>query len=265
MKKCLSCRPVLLCLLLVASSRPLAQADVSLPKVIGSHMVLQRGRPLPIWGWAEPGEKVTVKFDEATATARQDAKGDWKGGVAVPAVLAATATADAHGDWKVVLPAMEADGKPHRMIISGKNKIELDDILIGEVWLASGQSNMAMGLADAEGGKEAVATAANPKIRLLHVPTVQAAQPAKDIGDGDAGKTKGPPAADASYPLAWKLSEPRTVQSFSAVLYFFGRRVQKDLDVPVGLIDSSWAGSFIEPWIPAGEKAGKMYNGMIAP
>ena len=112
-------------LLVVASSVPQAQADVKLPKVIGSHMVLQRDRPLPIWGWADPGEEVTVKLDEATATAK----------------------ADAQGNWKVVLPAVKADGKAHRMTVSGKNKIELDDILIGDVWIGSGQSNMEFGLA----------------------------------------------------------------------------------------------------------------------
>ena len=109
--------------------RPRAQAAVKLPKVIASHMVLQRDRPLPIWGWADPGEEVTVRLDDATAAAK----------------------ADAQGNWKVVLPAVKADGKAHRMTVSGKNKIELDDILIGDVWLGSGQSNMEMGVAVCDG------------------------------------------------------------------------------------------------------------------
>ena len=117
--------------MLASSNVPQAQADVKLPKVIGSHMVLQRDRPLPIWGWADPGEEVTVKLDEATATAKADAK----------------------GNWKVVLPAVKADGKAHRMTVSGKNKIELDDILIGDVWIGSGQSNMEFGLAGSIGGQ----------------------------------------------------------------------------------------------------------------
>ena len=120
MKKCLSSYIVLLFLLVASSAMPQAQADVTLPKVIGDHMVLQRDRPLPIWGRAAPDEEVTVKVDEATATAK----------------------ADAQGNWKVVLPAMKADGKAHAMTISGKNKIELEDILIGDVWISSGQSNM---------------------------------------------------------------------------------------------------------------------------
>ena len=120
---------------------------------------MQRDRPLPIWGWAAPDEEVTVKLDEATATAK----------------------ADAQGNWKVVLPAVKADGKAHSMTVSGKNKIELDDILIGEVWIGSGQSNMEFGLGGSTGGKEAIAAADCPQIRLLHVEKVQAPQPAKDI------------------------------------------------------------------------------------
>ena len=111
-------------LLVVASNLPQAQADVALPKVIGSHMVLQRDRALPIWGWADPGEEVAVKLDDATATAK----------------------ADTQGNWRVMLPAVKADGKPHRMTVSGKNKIELEDILFGDVWIGSGQSNMEYGL-----------------------------------------------------------------------------------------------------------------------
>ena len=113
MKKFAMWHIVVISLLVVSSSLSQALADVTLPKVIGSHMVLQRDRPLPIWGWAAPDEEVTVKLDEATATAK----------------------ADAQGNWKVVLPAVKADGKAHSMTVSGKNKIELDDILIGDVWI----------------------------------------------------------------------------------------------------------------------------------
>src|SRR5947209_6597367 len=97
-----------------------ARAEVTLPKILDSHMVLQRDMPLPIWGWAEAGEAVTVKFDEHTVDAKADDK----------------------GNWKVMLPAVKADGKAHTMTVKGKNLIELTDILIGEVWVGSGQSNM---------------------------------------------------------------------------------------------------------------------------
>ncbi len=244
MKNCLSSCIVFVCLLVVSIALPQVQADVTLPKVIGSHMVLQRDRPLPIWGWAAPGEEVTVKLDEATATAK----------------------ADAQGNWKVVLSAVKADGKAHSMTISGKNKIELDDILIGEVWIGSGQSNMEFGLASSIGGKEAVAAANCPQIRLLHVEKVQAPQPARDIVvAGGVKRKKGQPAPPAVTGPAWKVCTPQNVPGFSAVLYYFGHRLHKDLDVPVGLINSSWGGSPIEAWIVQGPKGGGMYNGMIAP
>ncbi len=205
---------------------PQVRADVTLPKVIGDHMVLQRDRPLPIWGWAEPGEVVTVKLDEATVTAK----------------------ADAQGNWKVVLPAVKADGKAHTMTISGKNKIELEDILIGDVWVGSGQSNMEYGLAGSMGGNEAVAAATDSRIRLLQVDKVQVPRAAKDVSS-----------------QGWKVCSPQTVPGFAAVLYFFGQRLHKDLDVPVGLVNSSWGGSPIEPWTVTGTSGGGMYNGMIAP
>jgi sialate O-acetylesterase len=246
MKKCLSYCTVLFSLLLAASSLPAVRADVTLPKVIGSHMVLQRDRPLPIWGWAAPDEEVTVKLDEATATTK----------------------ADAQGNWKVVLPAVKADGKTHAMTVSGKNKIELDDILIGEVWIGSGQSNMEFGLASSTGGQEAVAAADCPQIRLLHVQKIQAPQPAKDIvvaGSGGGKRKRGQPAPAAESGPPWKVCTPQSVPAFSAVLYHFGQRLHKDLDVPVGLINSSWGGSAIEPWTVAEGSGGGMYNGMIAP
>jgi sialate O-acetylesterase len=219
-----------LSLSLAASGVPEIRADVSLPKVFGSHMVLQRERPLPIWGWADPGEEVTVRLDEATAIAKADAK----------------------GDWKVVLPAAKADGKARRMTISGKNQIELDDILVGEVWIGSGQSNMEMGISACDKAKEQVRAANYPDIRLLLVPKKSVAVSAKDVK------------------AEWVGCSPKTVATggwggFSAALFYFGRRLHRELGVPVGLIDSSWGGSPIEPWTASAVTAGGMYNGMIAP
>jgi sialate O-acetylesterase len=229
---------------ILASSAPPVRAEVKLPQVIGSHMVLQRERPLPIWGWADPGEEVTVKLDQATASAK----------------------ADAQGDWKVVLPAMKADGKAHAMTVSGTNKIELDDLLIGDVWIGSGQSNMEFTLAGSIGGKEAIAAANDPQVRLLHVEKVQAKQPAKDIVVYTGAKRgKNQPAPAPATGPAWKVCTPKAVPAFSAVLYYFGQRLHKDLNVPVGLINSSWGGSPIEAWIASGSQNGGMYNAMIAP
>ena len=202
-----------------------AWADVTLPSVIGSHMVLQRDMPLPVWGWADPEEKVTVTLDGKSAAA----------------------TADAKGKWKITLPAHAADGKPHTLTIQGKNKIELTDILLGEVWVGSGQSNMEFHLSGARDQKEAIAAADQPEIRLFSVPKVTTAAPARDVK------------------AAWLVCTPKTAPAFSGVLYHFGLRLHKELKLPIGLIHSSWGGSAIAPWTVEQKSSGQMYNGMIAP
>ncbi|MFH1731851.1 MAG: sialate O-acetylesterase, partial [Planctomycetota bacterium] len=208
----------------------LASGDLRLPKVIGSHMVLQRDVPPVIWGWAEKGEGVTVALD---GNNRAETKADDKGA------------------WKVTLKAVKADGKAHKLVVTGKagegSKIELEDILIGDVWIGSGQSNMELPVGSAETAGQAIKEANHPKIRLFHVPKVQNGAPAGDVN------------------ATWRVCSPQTIPAFSAVLYYFGRRLHKDLDVPMGLINSSWGGSAIEPWTIAGGKSGGMYNGMIAP
>jgi sialate O-acetylesterase len=202
-----------------------ALADVKLPSVLDSHMVLQRDVPLPVWGWADPGESVAVTLGESSATTK----------------------ADDRGNWRVDLPAMKADGKTHSLTVAGNNQLELTDILVGDVWLGSGQSNMEWHLANTHGAKEAIAAAEHSNIRLFHVPKVQKPEPATDV------------VAD------WKLCTPETIPTFSAVLYYFGRKLHDEVDVPIGLINSSWGGSPIEPWTPANGKGAGMYNGMIAP
>jgi len=219
-------RTLAVILLLAVFSAGFALADVRMPAVIDSHMVLQRNVPLPIWGFANPGEAVSVRLDDK------------------PAV---TAKADQKGNWRVTLPPVKADGKAHKLSISGKNKIELNDILIGEVWIGSGQSNMEFQLRSSIRAKAAIAGANLPQVRLFHVPKVQTRQPAADVK------------AD------WVVCAPGTVSRFSAVLYHFGLRLHKELGVPVGLINSSWGGSRIEPWTITNSGSGGMYNGMIAP
>lgn len=189
-------------------------ADVRLPHVIGSHMVLQQEKPLPIWGWADPGEQVKVTFKGAEAAA----------------------AADADGKWMVKLPAQTAGG-PFEMTIAGKNTIQLTDILVGEVWIGSGQSNMQMGIGAIQNGAQEIAAANYPNIRLFMVPTVPAGQPLSDC-DG-----------------SWQVCSPETVAAggwagFSAAAYFFGREIHQQLNVPVGLVDASWGGTAIEPWTP---------------
>jgi sialate O-acetylesterase len=206
---------------------PTLRADIKLPAVLNSHMVLQRDMPIPVWGWADAGEKVTVSIGDATAMA----------------------TADADGKWKVSLPAMKADGKAHSLTVAGNNTVTLDDILIGEVWVGSGQSNMEWQLRNTIGAAEAIAAAKHPNIRLFHVKKVQKPAPANDV----------------EVTAHWTACTPESVPAFSGVLYYFGRKVHEEIDVPVGLINSSWGGSPIEPWTVTEQSSGGMYNGMIAP
>ncbi len=200
-------------------------ADVKLPAIFGSHMVLQQNQPVNVWGWAEPGESVVVTFGKNSANTK----------------------ADADGNWKVKLPAVTADGKAHQLSVVGKNEIKLTDVLIGEVWVGSGQSNMQWPLSQTHGSAEAIKAANLPNVRLIYVPRVQKSAPEKDFN------------------AAWTTCTPETVPIFSAVLYYFGKKLNEELDIPIGLIHSSWGGSPIEPWIVKGASSGKMYNGMIAP
>jgi sialate O-acetylesterase len=202
-----------------------ARADVKLPAVLGSHMVLQRDKPLPIWGTDDPGEEVTVEFAGQTKNARADDK----------------------GHWKVTLEPVKADTKAHELTVKGKNTIKLEDILIGEVWVGSGQSNMEWSLAASSKPKETIAAAKHADIRLFHVPKIQTNEPSADVK------------------AAWKACTPTNVPAFSAVLYHFGVRLEKEVRVPIGLINSSWGGSPIEPWTVTDKGSGGMYNGMIAP
>ena len=200
----------------------LVTAEVRLPNVLGNHMVLQREKPINVWGWAEAGEEISVAFAGKTMTTKtgQD------------------------GKWLVTFPAQKANAKGQEMKISGANTIILKDLLIGDVWLGSGQSNMEWQLGKSKNGKTAIPAATNSKIRLFHVPKVKNKKAAEDVN------TK------------WKVCSPQTVTRFSGVLYFFGLKLQSELNVPIGLINSSWGGSPIEPWFA---ENGGMYNGMIAP
>ena len=249
---CVAVASLLLCFYGVF--QPKACGDVTLPRVFSDHMVLQRDRPLPIWGWADPGEAVTVSLDAASPS------------TTAPSTTAPsnTTTADANGHWKVVLPALQADGKTHSLTITGKNKIDLQDILIGEVWIGSGQSNMGFRLSGSTGGKEAIAAADYPEIRLLHVAHVRATQPATDISVDDGNEKDNGKSIVTTGP-GWKLCSPKSVPDFSAVLFYFGQRLHKELTVPIGLIDSSWASSRIEAWTVSLPRGSGMYNAMIAP
>ena len=190
----------------------LVQADVKLPKVIASHMVLQQKLPLPIWGTADAGEDVTVSIGDNTASTK----------------------AGADGKWSVKLKAITAGGGPLELVVKGKNEIKLTDILIGEVWVASGQSNMEWSVAASNNPQEEIAAAKYPNIRLFHVRKTPAVTAQDEV----------------VLDREWSECSPATISNFSAVAYFFGRHIHQELNVPVGLINTSWGGTAIEPWTP---------------
>src|SRR4030095_13527970 len=199
---------IVLSLLLMLSG--LVRANVVLPDVISSSMVLQRDHAVATWGKADPGELVTVRFSGQTKKT----------------------TADKDGKWLVHLAAMHANATPASMTIEAKNKIELNDILVGEVWLVAGQSNMQRLLSETANGTEAIAAATHPTIRLFNV--------SRQV----AFKHAAPPLA------VWQSCTPESVKQFSAAGYYFGVELQNELKVPIGLLNSSYGGSQAEAWTP---------------
>ena len=185
---------------------PLAAAP-SLPSLFGDHMMVQRGRPVPVWGWADPGEKISVTLGAATAAT-----------VAAP-----------DGRWRVDLPAQQPGG-PLTLTVAGKTTLRFRDVLAGEVWVASGQSNMAFPMSRAVTAAEDLPAAADAEIRLFTVPRASALQPLD------------------RFPGAWQLASPESARDFSAVAYYFARELHRRLGVPVGIIHNSWSGSIADEW-----------------
>ncbi len=185
-------------------------ADVKLPAIISDNMVLQADVKTKIWGKADPGEKVNVSFVGQSKDA----------------------VADKDGKWSTELDPMKAVSENKVLTVSGKNKIEVKNVLVGEVWLGSGQSNMEMIVGNSMNPDAEAKEANYPKIRHFTVTKAISSAPQDDV----QGK--------------WVVSAPDTVKGFSAVLYFFGREIHKKYNVPVGLINSSWGGTPIQAWIP---------------
>lgn len=186
-----------------------ARAEFKLPAIIGDNMVLQQKQTNPIWGWDVPGTVVTVKFGAQTVTGKADEK----------------------GKWSVKLDPVPASAKPAAMSIQGTARRDLKNILVGEVWVCSGQSNMGFTVNRALDADLEMAMAKYPSMRLISVPQVGT----QEIQDDFKGQ--------------WEPCSPQNVGDFSAVGFFFGRVLHEMLDVPVGLIDNAWGGSSAEAWV----------------
>jgi sialate O-acetylesterase len=192
-----------------------ARADVKLPAIFSDHMVLQQGATVPVWGWADEGEEITVTFTGQKHTTR--AKG---------------------GKWRVNLTPLKASVAPEALTVQGKNRVELKNVVVGEVWVASGQSNMQWGLNQTHEWQKEHTNSANKNLRLFYVPRVKADAPKDDISGQHHGAKP-----------VWMVAGPESTVDFSAVAYYFGRDLQKARQVPVGIIHTSWGGSPAEVWI----------------
>jgi sialate O-acetylesterase len=210
--------PLLAFAALVVFCSSLARADVKLPAIFSDHMVLQQNEGCAVWGWADPGEAVTVTIAGKSKSTK----------------------AGKDGKWSLKLPESKAGG-PHTLVVKGKNSITVQDVLVGEVWLGSGQSNMGMTVQSSKDFEGEKAKANLPKLRMFTVERVPATSPQADC--------KG----------RWVICAPDTVGAFSATLYFHGRELHAKLGVPMGLINSSWGGTAIEAWISQEAQSGPQF------
>ncbi|KEO74277.1 sialate O-acetylesterase [Anditalea andensis] len=229
-----------------------ALGEITLPAIFSDNMVLQRNMDAPMWGWGSPNGEVQIKPSWSSEVYHAKINGE--------------------GQWRITLPTPDAGG-PYQIRLNDGDEISLNNILIGDIWLCSGQSNMEMPLKGfpgqpVEGGNEAIVTSRNPSIRLLTVPRKSRINPENDFEGG------------------WKMAEPSSVGNFSATAWFFGQLLHQVLDVPIGLLHVSYGGSNIEAWmnsemlkdfpeivLPERQEQIKelsrtptvLYNGMLAP
>jgi sialate O-acetylesterase len=205
-------RPHLLTLFLLLGLSHILYAQLSMPAFFSDGMVLQRNSEIPLWGKAEAREQLTITFDSQTFKTR----------------------ADREGNWQVSLPALAAGG-PYLLNVTGKSgRLDFDNILIGDVFLCGGQSNMEWPLRRLPTAEKEAMTANYPQIRLIKIQHDQALQPQDDV-----------------LPTSWQECSPQTVMDFSAIAYFFARHLHREQGVPIGLISSNWGGTPVESWISA--------------
>ncbi|MCJ8294083.1 MAG: sialate O-acetylesterase [Colwellia sp.] len=186
-----------------------AKAEVILPNIFSDHMVLQRGMANPVWGKATPGEKISVSIADQKHNT----------------------VADANGEWQLKLAPLKAGGS-HELTVTGSNTFHFEDVLVGEVWLCSGQSNMELPVNESNSHELEIASANYPNIRLITAPR------------------PGAETEQFSFDDQWQATSPESVGDFSAACYFFGRRLHNTLNVPIGLINTAWGGARIEAFMP---------------
>ena len=199
-------------LLLLAAVLPAitAVADVRLPRIFTDNMMVQRNQPVRVWGWAAAGEAVTVSFAGKTAATQ----------------------AGEDGQWAVELPANKS-GENLELTVQGKNRLTLKNVVLGDIWVCSGQSNMEMDLGQCLGVPDDIKAADFPKIRRIKFNHAQSGQPE----------------ADAPTATPWQVCSPATVSGFTAAGFYFAREVHQKTGVPIGIVDSNWGGTRIEPWV----------------
>ncbi|MBD3626513.1 sialate O-acetylesterase [Cyclobacterium sp. GBPx2] len=185
------------------------QAELRLPRVFADHMVLQRGQEIPVWGSADSRERVTVSFQGKEYRVR----------------------ADREGNWELKMDALSKGG-PYTLTVTTRDEsVTYENVMIGDVWLLGGQSNMEWALKNTNNGEDSIKTAKHPDIRLFEVGRNLSLEPIDDVPEAK-----------------WSVCSPETVENFSAIGYYFARRIQTDLDVPIGLLDINWGGTLSEAW-----------------
>lgn len=202
-------RPVFLMCASILCAESRSSAEVRLPSIFSDHMVLQQHSDAPIWGWADPGSSILIRSSWG-ATAR--------------------ATADASGRWRTSLPTPAASAEPNTIELVGGSTLTIRDVLVGEVWVCSGQSNMEWPLRASERGDEAIQTADHPTLRIFSIPNISALAPVDDVNAN------------------WMICTPRTAPEITAVGYYFARSIQSTFDIPIGLIQTDWGGTPAESW-----------------
>ncbi|QDU88591.1 hypothetical protein Pla175_19710 [Pirellulimonas nuda] len=208
---------------LVLANVASAEPSLWLSDLFSDHAVLQRDQPIRVWGRCQPGGKVELSLADEKATA----------------------TADESGKWQAELAARPAGGPYTLKVASGDEEVVAQDVLIGDVWVCSGQSNMQWRLDQSRDAELAIAAADEPMLRLMRIDTIGSQDPTEQID------------------TQWRVSSPKEAGSFSGVGYFFGRQLQEALGVPIGLIDNSWGGSACEAWVPPAALADEAMYGPL--